>query len=328
MDEKQRREQKLKLKELRKELEEKIKGIIPEALKAKESFDIVSEHIEDAIELDEESAKKVVEALLFATSRVLTAKELSKLLKTYTPSQIAKMIESLKSEYENENRGFRINVIAGGYEVSTLPQFGPWIAKLEKEKKAKQASLAALETLAILAYKQPITRVEIEEIRGVDVSGVISTLCDKGFIKIVGRKEVPGRPLIYGTTDMFLEHFGLKNINDLPDIEEIKSLVEDTIKREELLRKENIVTNTDGEGEENSEEQQVAIDEQFASLADKYDEIAQQIAGVKVKSERQISDIIKPKTDEPVKEETEKNADGEQSGEIVEPPSEQTNTNV
>ena len=106
-----------------------------------------------------------------------------------------------------------------------------------------------METLAILAYKQPITRAEIEDLRGVDVSGVLSTLADRGLIKIVGKKEVPGRPFLYGTTEKFLEHFGLKSIQNLPDISEIRSLIENSVKKEELLRTEKIISNeTPNEG--------------------------------------------------------------------------------
>lgn len=105
----------------------------------------------------------------------------------------------------------------------------------------KQATQSALETLAILAYKQPITRAEIEELRGVDVSGVLNTLVERSLIKIVGRKEVPGRPFLYGTTEKFLEHFGLKSLQDLPSIEEVRTIVEKSVKKEELLGRPQIV---------------------------------------------------------------------------------------
>lgn len=293
MDEKQRKEEKRKLKELRKELEEKIIDIIPAALKVQEPETVSEEKVEEFVDITDDAAKKIIEAVIFASSKPITAKELSKILKKFTPRQIEKLIDEIKMEYVAQERSFRMTEIAGGYEISTLPQYGIWIAKLEKEKKSKQASLAALETLAILAYKQPITRVEIEEIRGVDASGVIATLLDKGFISIAGRKEVPGRPLLYGTTERFLEHFGLKSLKDLPNIDEIKSLVEDTIKREELLRKENLVHNTEAIAAESA----ALRDEQgqrSVELEEKYEEISRQISDVTVLSERKVSDIINP----------------------------------
>jgi len=298
MDDKQRREEKQKLKELRKELEEKIKGIIPDALKSKVASGIAEETVEEAIVFDEKSGKRVIEALLFVSAKSLSASELSRMLKPLTPSQIVKLINELKEEYVRDERSFRINEIAGGYEISTLPQHGVWIAKLEKEKKSRQASLAALETLSILAYKQPVTRVEIEEIRGVDVSGVIATLLERGFIKIIGRKEVAGRPLLYGTTELFLEHFGLKSLNDLPNIEEIKCLVDDTIKKEELLRKEQLVSNVNVEDVGGEEAVATEHEEEVATLAEKYDEISRQIENVKVMSSRKIAKIINPTAEE------------------------------
>lgn len=288
MDEKQKKEAKQKLKQLRRELEEKIKDIIPDALRSQTTAETFDDTVEQAVELDDLAVKRIIEALIFAASKPLTVKEMSKTMKSVKTSQVQKAVKELQEEYENESRSFRLNEIAGGYEFSTQPQYAMWIAKLEKEKKAKQASLAALETLAILAYKQPITRVEVEEIRGVDVSGVMSTLLERGFIAIVGRKEVPGRPLLYGTTELFLEHFGLKNLEDLPNISEIKALVEDTIRKEELLRKENLVSVAEPEsgGYEMSDEKD--------ALEEKFDEISEQIAGVKVKSEKAISEIIDP----------------------------------
>ena len=131
--------------------------------------------------------------------------------------------------------------IAGGYELSTRREFAPWILKIELQRKARQATQSALETLAILAYKQPLTRAEIEALRGVDTSGVLNTLMEKNFIKITGKKEVPGRPFMYGTTEKFLEHFGLKELRDLPSIDEIRQMVDSSVKKEELIGTKKIV---------------------------------------------------------------------------------------
>lgn len=233
---KSEKEKSRELKRLRQELEEKLEEQLEqEALTPVQSG--AAKFVEPS-ELSEEEAKRVIEAILFSSNRTMTAAELKRVVKGYTASQIQKFIEALKAEYEANGRAFHINEVAGGYEISTLPQYAPWIVKLELQKKAKQATQSALETLAILAYKQPITRAEIEDLRGVDVSGVVSTLLERNLIKIVGRKEVPGRPYMYGTTDKFLEHFGLKSLNDLPNISEIKTLVENSVRRDDLLKSE------------------------------------------------------------------------------------------
>ncbi len=181
------------------------------------------------------SPKRVIEALLFSTGKPLTIPEIRKILQNVSPKDIEKWIAELREEYGREGRSFELIDIAGGYEIVTKKEYASWLARLELQKKLKQASRSALETLAILAYKQPITRAEVEGLRGVDISGVLSTLLERGFIKIVGKKEVPGRPFLYGTTEKFLEHFGLKSLTDLPQIAEIKNLVERAVKKEELI---------------------------------------------------------------------------------------------
>ncbi len=184
------------------------------------------------------SPKRVLEALLFASSRPLTANEIRKVISGISPKQIETFVSELKEEYNRETRSFELIEIAGGYQIVTRKEYASWLARLELQKKLRQASRSALETLSILAYKQPITRAEIEDLRGVDISAVLSTLLERGFIKIVGKKEVPGRPFLYGTTEKFLEHFGLKALTELPPIQEIKSLVERAVKREELIGNE------------------------------------------------------------------------------------------
>ena len=122
--------------------------------------------------------------------------------------------------------------------------------KNELQKKARQATQSALETLAILAYKQPVTRAEVEDIRGVNCSGLLSTLLDKGFIKIAGRKEVPGRPILYGTTEKFLEHFGLKSLQELPSISDIQELVEQAVQKDELIQPKEVIVSEEETVEE------------------------------------------------------------------------------
>jgi segregation and condensation protein B len=234
------KEQQEKLKALRREIEEKLEEQLPPEM-LDERTHVEVRRINENEPLPEGQAKRVLEALLFASSKPITAVEIRKVMKFLSVKDIEAMIAELKEEYVRDNRSFELLEVAGGFEIATKKDYAPWIFKIEMQKKAKQVTQSALETLSILAYKQPITRAEIEELRGVDVSGVVNTLTERGLIKIVGKKEVPGRPFMYGTTDKFLEHFGLKGLQDLPNIEEIKTLVENSVKKEELMGRTNIV---------------------------------------------------------------------------------------
>jgi segregation and condensation protein B len=135
-------------------------------------------------------------------------------------------MRSLGDELEQEGRGIRLAEVAGGYRLVTKQEYAPWVKRLDKAKSAAKLSRSALESLAIIAYKQPIVRSEIEEIRGVETSGVVRTLLERKLVRIVGRKEVPGRPIMYGTTKFFLEHFGLHDLSQLPPLREFKELGE------------------------------------------------------------------------------------------------------
>jgi len=132
--------------------------------------------------------------------------------------KVEELMEDLKQSYDREGRGLEIRRVAGGYQMVTCPQYAPAIKKLLKEESPTSLSAPALETLAIIAYRQPITRTEIEEIRGVNSEGVINTLLNKGIIEEKGRKEVPGRPILYGTTPKFLEWLGLEDLSQLPPL--------------------------------------------------------------------------------------------------------------
>jgi len=238
------REKQAKLKSLRKELDQEIQEQLEEknaleGLTGAQKFQIESLREEDL--QDPKKAKLVVEALIFASSKPLTPAEIRKVTKVLTVSQIEKIVAELKEDYQKTERCFELLEIAGGYELSTRREFAPWILKIELQRKARQATQSALETLAILAYKQPLTRAEIEALRGVDTSGVLNTLMEKNFIKIVGKKEVPGRPFMYGTTEKFLEHFGLKELRDLPSIDEIRQMVDSSVKKDELIGTKKIV---------------------------------------------------------------------------------------
>ena len=167
-----------------------------------------------------EEAKRIIEALLFASSRPVSINEMAEVLEDIESTQIRELVYELKSEYENQQRSFGIAEIAGGFQLVSDLYYAPWIKKLLVKEKTQRLSMPSLETLAIIAYKQPITRSEIETIRGVNIDGVIENLLEKSLIKTGGRKEAPGRPFVYVTTDEFLVHFGLKSLEDLPKLKE------------------------------------------------------------------------------------------------------------
>jgi len=167
------------------------------------------------------TVETVVEAVLFASDESLTESRLANIVET-SVKQVRQCIENLNGKYKANNNAFRIEQIAGGYQMLTLSPYNYWLKKLLRVRSDSKLSPAALETLAIIAYKQPVMRADIEAVRGVAAGEVIRTLCYKGLVKIVGRAEVLGRPMLYGTTKKFLETFGLNTLKDLPKIEELK----------------------------------------------------------------------------------------------------------
>ncbi len=167
------------------------------------------------------TVESVVEAILFATDEPLTANRLASIVET-TSKQVKQCIKDLNAKYEKNHNAFRIEQIAGGHQMLTLDTYNTWLRKMLKVRGDSKLSPAALETLAIIAYKQPVIRVDIEAIRGVAAGEVIRSLMYKGLVKIVGRAEILGRPLLYGTTKKFLGVFGLNSLKDLPKAEELK----------------------------------------------------------------------------------------------------------
>ena len=161
--------------------------------------------------MTENNLKMAIEALLFASEKPLMLEQLKDGLDNLPTDEIRKNIEELRDEYEKANRGIRIVEIAGGFQMITAPVFASFLRKLYKQRRTERLSTPALETLAIIAYKQPVTRLEIESIRNVNVDNMIKSFVEKGLIRITGRKKTPGRPRVYGTTRQFLEHFGLKS---------------------------------------------------------------------------------------------------------------------
>jgi segregation and condensation protein B len=141
-------------------------------------------------------------------------------------AEVEQALKRLEADLAQEGRGIQLVKLAGGYRLVTKAEYAPWLKRLDKAKAAQKLSRSALESLAIIAYKQPLVRAEIEQIRGVETSGVLRTLLERKLVRIVGRKEVPGRPIMYGTTKFFLEHFGLQDIAQLPPLREFKELGE------------------------------------------------------------------------------------------------------
>ena len=164
--------------------------------------------------------RAIVEALIFASPEPITPKMLFKLLADEPKEDVAAAVDALKADYENRP-GLQIVEVAGGYQVVTRPELHEWVRRLFHERSTQKLTVQGLETLAVIAYKQPITALEISEIRGVSTSGVLSTLLERHLIKIVGRKNVVGRPFLYATTKEFLIRFGLKDLSDLPRIEDM-----------------------------------------------------------------------------------------------------------
>jgi len=169
----------------------------------------------------EPTVESVVEAVLFASDEPLPVARLTDIVGT-SIKQIRQHIDNLNNKYQANNNAFRIEQIAGGFQMLTLSSYNPWLKKLLRVRSDSKLSPASLETLAIIAYKQPVIRADIESIRGVAVGEIVRSLMYKGLVKIVGRAEVLGRPMLYGTTKKFLEIFGLNTLKDLPKIEELK----------------------------------------------------------------------------------------------------------
>ena len=170
-----------------------------------------------------ENIKTVIEALILASETPLVLEKICIILSDVEKKEIKEAFEKIVLEYNERQGGICLQEVAGGFQFRTRPELSPWVKKL-KSSKPHSLSPAAMETLAIVAYKQPIVKSEIESIRGVDVGAPLKGLLDKKLIRIVGRKDVPGKPIIYGTTRKFLEVFNLKDLMDLPNLRELKEL--------------------------------------------------------------------------------------------------------
>jgi segregation and condensation protein B len=180
---------------------------------------------------------RVIEALLFSAQKALPVREIVATIKAaggddeLLPNDFAKVregdvaaaLEELKVEYISNERGFQLAEKAEGWQLVTDPKYAPWVQQLFPAPKPARLSSPALETLAIIAYRQPITRADVEAVRGVTIDGVLQTLMERGLVKISGRAEIPGRPLLYETTQLFLDHFGLRTVDELPNVQELRT---------------------------------------------------------------------------------------------------------
>jgi segregation and condensation protein B len=178
----------------------------------------------------------VIEALLFSTQKPLSTREIATAIRgaegdELSPNEFARVkeaevaaaLEQLKTDYVQQQRAFQLIEKAEGWQLTTDPKYAQWVRQLFPAPKPARLSAPALETLAIIAYRQPITRADVEAVRGVSIDGVLQTLMERGLVKIAGRAEIPGRPLLYETTQFFLDHFGLRNLDELPNVEELRT---------------------------------------------------------------------------------------------------------
>ncbi len=163
----------------------------------------------------------VIEAIVFASPEPITLRAILKLLDAEPKEQVQAAIAELQRRYEDRPGGLQLVEVANGYQIVTRPELHEWVRRMFDERTTQKLSVQALETLAVIAYKQPITAAEITEIRGVNTSGVIGTLLERGLVKISGRRQVVGRPFLYSTTREFLDRFGLRDLNDLPKVEDM-----------------------------------------------------------------------------------------------------------
>src|SRR5467141_139223 len=178
---------------------------------------------------------KVIEALLFSAQKPLSMREIATAIKSaqdelssnefsrVREAEVAAALEELKIDYVEQKRAFQLFEKAEGWQLATDPQYAQWVRQLFPAPKPARLSAPALETLAIIAYRQPITRADVEAVRGVNIDGVLQTLMERGLVTIGGRAEMPGRPLLYETTQFFLDHFGLRNLDELPNVEELRT---------------------------------------------------------------------------------------------------------
>ena len=175
--------------------------------------------------MSESVIREIVESILFVADTPLSFDRLATILEEFDRDEIRRAIDAITADCNSQRRGMELVLVAGGYQFRSRPEYADYIRRLKKVKPAR-FSPSALETLAIVAYRQPVTRGEVEYLRGVDSGGILKSLLDRKLIKIIGKKDIPGKPLIYGTTREFMETFNLKDLASLPTLREIEELAD------------------------------------------------------------------------------------------------------
>ncbi len=215
--------------------------------------------------METEKIESIIESLLFVAGEPLSARQLNRIIREAPKKEVAAALKSVIKRWDAPDRGLRVIEIAGGYQFQTVEDNAPWVGKMLQTRPVR-LSRASLESLAIIAYRQPVTRPEVEEVRGVDSGGVLKTLLEYGFIKIAGRKDVPGKPLIYTTDKRFMEFFRLKSLGELPTLRELSEIQEERLAE---AQDQGLLPLEDEGGEEGaaveaSAEQEAGVDEPAA----------------------------------------------------------------
>lgn len=201
-------------------------AVIAEALGVGTAEEAASEPATEVQAQDDLEIRAILEAILFVSAEPLTVERCVAVLGQVAKADVRRALGRMEQDYRERTGALQLVQVAGGYRLVTRPEYASWIRRLEKAKSQAKLSRSAIEALAIIAYRQPVVRGELEKIRGVETSGVIRTLLERKLVRIVGRKDEPGRPIMYGTTKQFLEHFGLKDLAELPPLREFKELGE------------------------------------------------------------------------------------------------------
>lgn len=194
----------------------------------------------------------IIEAIIFAAERPVSLDVLAEVFEDVSKKELETLLETMVSDWRAMNRGFQLNAVAGGWQFRTRAEMAPWLQRLRQERPSK-LSRAALEAMSIIAYKQPMTRPEVDDLRGVDSAGVIKNLLERGLIKIVGKKDAPGKPVVYGTTDRFLEVFSLRDLGSLPSLRDLKELEEGDGDQLDLPTGPDGLPTAEGEGAESGD---------------------------------------------------------------------------
>lgn len=236
--------------------------------------------------------RRDLEALLFATDQPLGLDRLASFFPGVDRKAVRESIEELREEYERDEHAFTVVEFGGGYSISTRPEHASLVKKLFKGRRKQRLSRPALEVLAIIAYKQPVTRLEIEEIRGVAVSGVVGTLLERELVQIVGRAETLGHPLLYGTTKAFLDHIGLRTVKELPQLSELEDILaeKEEIKQLATARGEEIGDEDIERAAEEPEDEEIIDDAEATEIVDEQDEAdgAEEVADAEAAVESEV----------------------------------------